>query len=75
MQLIYTVKAGRVVPTGCAGQEGKGEAGWLANGGSPHSGALGTARPTNTFGARNLAGVAGHARQFTTTNKTTKESK
>jgi hypothetical protein len=48
--------------------------GWLANGGPPHSGALATARPTNTFGARNLVGFAGHARHFTT-NKTTKESK
>src|ERR1035441_3857956 len=29
----------------------------------------------NTFGARNLVGFAGHARHFTTTNKSTKESK
>jgi hypothetical protein len=31
--------------------------------------------PPEHFGARNLVGVAGHARHFTTTNKTTKESK
>ena len=76
MQAIHAGKVGRVVPTRRTGQEGRGEAGWLANGGSPRPGALGTARPTsttNTFGARNFVGPKGHARHFTTT--TNKESR
>ena len=36
-------------------------------------GALGTARPTKIFGARNIAGFAGDARRFR--KHTTKESK
>ena len=66
MEAAHTAKVGRVVPTRRAGREGKGDAGRLANGGSPHPGALGTARPTITtkiFGACYLAGVAGHARR------------
>ena len=57
MQRTHASKVGRVVPARRAGQQGRGEAGRLANGGLPHPGALGTARPantTNTFGARNL---------------------
>ena len=78
MQPAQTGKVGRVVPTRRAGQEGKEEADWLVNGGSPHAGALGTARPTNTantFGARRFVGPEGHAHHSTTNNKTTIESK
>ena len=72
MEAAHTGKVGRVVPTRRAGQEGKRTAGWLANGGSPHPSALGTARPTTIFGACYLAGTAGHARRFN--NKSKKES-
>ena len=76
MQTTHSGKAGRVVPARRAGQQGREDTGRLANGGLPHPGALGTARPTNatnTFGARNFAGSAGHARRFT--KHPTKESK
>jgi hypothetical protein len=66
MQATHAGKVGRVVPARRAGQKGKGEAGWPANGGLAHHGALGTARPTNTTNtlARNFVGPEGHARRF-----------
>jgi hypothetical protein len=76
MEAAQTGKVGRVVPTRRGGHEANREAAWLANDGSPHPGALGTARPTlptNNFGACYLAGTAGHARRFN--NKENKERK
>src|ERR1035441_5741104 len=49
---------------------------WTSARGRRHAPTPGTlAFPGDHFGARNLVSVAGHARHFTATNKTTKESK